>query len=929
MGAKEVEDASLAAILGPLGREAALASERMREVEEWIWAAEAEGLSAEEIAPARQRLAALARDNRSINWRREEEKAAEEKAWQAELRAAAENLRRAEQEAEKELSGAQRGGGADLKVGGSDALRRERALWQKALGLLYGSGSDADVVCWELGVVACARAERTDLAVKLLRQRWARFPDWDSSVGGCGAAISACSRSGRWQLGLQLLAEARTRRQPLGDRSCNAAIGACTRIAAWSRALVLLEEVPCANTEGYNAAIGVLSEGQQWHKALCLLHLMQRREKVPDIVTYSSLLAACARGIAWQHAGLLLGAMHVRPNILSACSVLSAYARRRKWQDALRLFAELPEAPNAVAYTVAFQNAPYDSANSLAREMQRQLCRQDVLSFTSAQQACDFRELPVAERQFRREVFGPTSRVMGRGERRLPLAKPDLGPFTRDIAELCGAAGKKWRWIEKVDVKQLISARQKLLRASGVTPPPAIARGAETRSLAKDMLQAMKARDVEKLRATLDAAAAADLQLQGLEAIRRKLATWKPDKREPQTRLRIILPDGRRGWLPVEPEWLGSAVLSCVQEGDEYRLGREASTRGAVTVLEQRLQLDRPLCEQPEFLEEGATLCICQRSAPEPPAASAEWEEVVKGISEPMPSFTKVQRLLGYGQAVVLAWGDVEDRCGQVIEAVGACRLILAGQQEASWRPRLPFTAMALDVDALVTGEVVSSILAQIEAWVQRPFLLVLVSRAYLSRRLAHSFRQHLPQDIALLPCPPDLKTACAEVPEFGNRFLEEARRLQAEGLHLTQSCLDALERCGTFAHGKSCVRAAVLNGCKPYKFPRCAVVLTRIDRVEEGIVKTGKANLADRELMLRQVLDRKIEDVCVKLDVPRTGVHFIENYHSGVLGVEQEVRNISVDFHALKILSQCCSHADAFIAQALREARPAPCTVQ
>ena len=40
---------------------------------------------------------------------------------------------------------------------------------------------------------------------------------------------------------------------------------------------------------------------------------------------------------------------------------------------------------------------------------------------------------------------------MGRGERRLPLAKPDLGPFTRDIAELCGAAGKKWRWIEKVD----------------------------------------------------------------------------------------------------------------------------------------------------------------------------------------------------------------------------------------------------------------------------------------------------------------------------------------------------------------------------------------------------------------------------------------------------------------------------------------------
>ncbi|CAE7730293.1 unnamed protein product [Symbiodinium sp. CCMP2456] len=86
---------------------------------------------------------------------------------------------------------------------------------------------------------------------------------------------------------------------------------------------------------------------------------------------------------------------------------------------------------------------------------------------------------------------------------------------------------------------------------------------------------------------------------------------------------------------------------------------------------------------------------------------------------------------------------------------------------------------------------------------------------------------------------------------------------------------------------------------------------------------------MADREMKLRQVLDKKIEDVCMKLDVPRTAVHFIENYHSGVIGLEQEVRNISVDFHALKILSQCCSHADAFIAQALRDIRAPACAIQ
>ncbi|CAK9064432.1 Hypothetical protein SCF082_LOCUS33171 [Durusdinium trenchii] len=121
-----------------------------------------------------------------------------------------------------------------------------------------------------------------------------------------------------------------------------------------------------------------------------------------------------------------------------------------------------------------------------------------------------------------------------------------------------------------------------------------------------------------------------------------------------------------------------------------------------------------------------------------------------------------------------------------------------------------------------------------------------------------------------------------------------------------------------------------IIQMCRAKGYANPQVVLTRIDRVEEGIAKSsGKASMADRELMLRQVLDRKIEDVCVRLDVPRTAVHFIENYHSGVLNLEQEVRNISVDFHALKILSQCCSHADAFIAQALQDLRQPACILQ
>jgi GTPase SAR1 family protein len=113
----------------------------------------------------------------------------------------------------------------------------------------------------------------------------------------------------------------------------------------------------------------------------------------------------------------------------------------------------------------------------------------------------------------------------------------------------------------------------------------------------------------------------------------------------------------------------------------------------------------------------------------------------------------------------------------------------------------------------------------------------------------------------------------------------------------------------------------------KGYLYPQ--VVLTRIDRVEEKLIKQGgpSVNAAGAELRLRQELDKKIEDIVAKLDVSRTAVHFIENYHQG--GVYDEGRNVSVDFHALKVLTQCCSHADTFIAAHLRATKQPSCSVQ
>eukprot|EP00403_Amphidinium_massartii_P017504 CAMPEP_0178427406 /NCGR_PEP_ID=MMETSP0689_2-20121128/29731_1 /TAXON_ID=160604 /ORGANISM="Amphidinium massartii, Strain CS-259" /LENGTH=349 /DNA_ID=CAMNT_0020049117 /DNA_START=59 /DNA_END=1108 /DNA_ORIENTATION=- len=111
----------------------------------------------------------------------------------------------------------------------------------------------------------------------------------------------------------------------------------------------------------------------------------------------------------------------------------------------------------------------------------------------------------------------------------------------------------------------------------------------------------------------------------------------------------------------------------------------------------------------------------------------------------------------------------------------------------------------------------------------------------------------------------------------------------------------------------------------KGYQYPQ--VVLTRIDKVEEELAKEPGLQDADRDLKLRQILDKKIEDVVMRLDISRNAVHFIENYHVSDGSLASLQRNVSVDFHAVKILNQCVNNADSFVSQHLKTngGRPPP----
>ncbi|CAE7730279.1 unnamed protein product [Symbiodinium sp. CCMP2456] len=918
-----VDDASMLAIAGPLGREAVLSSTRMRDVEDWISRAEASGLDVEQILPARQHLRSLAKQNPTIHWEKRESQATADlvdgtKAGEAEarLQAAEQQVNlllsdksslsaagnKAMQDAAEQLkasflhivcgrfcpgtkcevAGSHRrglqcrgdaamvcrgfeartaavmlrmgvaeflGGRGKALVSLGKALKecKEAALWQRSLLHLqeFRRLHEPDAAALDAATIACSRRNRWDLAVFLLRQRWEmEGPSWRSAFNpGCGASISACARAGHWDLALALFAEARVRRQPISDWSCSAAISACMKIASWSRALLILQEVPDAHREGYNAAVAVCAEGRQWQRALRLLEDMQRLCLRPDVFTYSSAVAACR--FSWEMAGLILDGMDIAPNILTYCSVMSSYVRAWQWQRALSVFARLARIhrPNAVAYTCAFQALDLagpewkDGAWQLVDSMQHDYRQPvDVVSYNAAQQVLNHAEIPMAERTFQREIFEPAVleleklTTFGVSSPNPGVKPPDMGSFSRGMLEALLTQGSLLRSAGKVDLKQLITSRRIL---NQLQPKDKQVEPETKQALAKAMLQAMKEKDAVKLGRVLDAAAEAEVKLPGLEAARRKLAEWRtasPEDSEERSgrtaevRLRIILPDGRRGWLPVDPEDHGSKVLSSLPQeltasGDmHFFLGLEASPKGAVTLREEVVfSLGRKVGDQPEFLVQGAALCVCpgrhrssfesgedRRSDPTSPL----WQSVMRAVSEPFPTFAKVEKLLedtsGW-PAVVLAWGGLEDvsvaeRSPEAAQAVGACRAIFTGKVETAVLPSLsvPTTSVIVD-DTRASSTDIARILGEIEAGgVQRPLLLVVVCRAFLSRSLLQSLRQHLPQDVMLFPCPPaTLMRACMEeVPVFESQILEEASRLRSEGVvRLTERCQAALAR--------------------------------------------------------------------------------------------------------------------------------------
>ena len=99
--------------------------------------------------------------------------------------------------------------------------------------------------------------------------------------------------------------------------------------------------------------------------------------------------------------------------------------------------------------------------------------------------------------------------------------------------------------------------------------------------------------------------------------------------------------------------------------------------------------------------------------------------------------------------------------------------------------------------------------------------------------------------------------------------------------------------------------------------------MLTKVDQVEEKIRNSLKSSNLDQyeiEAKLREAIDLKIEEVVLKLGVPRESVHFIENYHEKsnyfvmALTVLEVNQDIDIDYYALKLLYESLKQADNYL---------------
>lgn len=241
---------------------------------------------------------------------------------------------------------------AERDAGRAISGHAKSGRWKAALGLLRalpGNGVQPNAVHYNGAISACGRGGQWSLALRLLSEMIeapsaAAAPPPDSySFTSTISALQSAPDAVRSETTLRLLRTMRELGLPPSTAAHNAAIRVLG-VASPDRALALYGEMrsrgPPRDAISLNSAMQALNRGGGAAPALSLLSEAEAEAErsadapQPDVVTYSSCMAACRSGGEWEAALRLLARMRaagVRPNEFSYSAAIAACETGGQW----------------------------------------------------------------------------------------------------------------------------------------------------------------------------------------------------------------------------------------------------------------------------------------------------------------------------------------------------------------------------------------------------------------------------------------------------------------------------------------------------------------------------------------------------------------------------------------------------------------------
>eukprot|EP00913_Durusdinium_trenchii_P020204 g18983.t1 len=173
--------------------------------------------------------------------------------------------------------------------------------------------------------------------------------------------LAACRESAQWQVALQVCFQhARGSRWP--RPVVLLLLGVLERSVQWQRALLALRRLRCEGEEkAVCSAMSACVQGTQWARALELLEQVTKSQAQRvgpwDLVTSTTLMAACGRGRHWRGVLKILAEIGQGCDTVSLNSAVTALASAQRWREAQGLFTLARSAGACHALLSAFETS--------------------------------------------------------------------------------------------------------------------------------------------------------------------------------------------------------------------------------------------------------------------------------------------------------------------------------------------------------------------------------------------------------------------------------------------------------------------------------------------------------------------------------------------------------------------------------------------